>query len=527
MKLKRNEEVQLIEAIVIGSIDSFMDNEPLAKMLEIIQESGMNSFLIDETLKNFAKCLVHSFEKEGYLSDKTLTENAKEIIKTKKSWRSLKGQFKVTVVVRDTQCYLVDLIPYFNGDVSGYSVEQSKIIFAGQYQNNYGMKVKNVQFENTWYKNPKNVELLSCYDYENDKDRYELNYGDKTYRFNENQKTFKLVDNYKAIDLLRHEMSNYQGFTVEKKEVILNSYENENELFLNAIKDLFNNRGFFTSKSSECTVEDIRVSIKERHVAEKVLIEFLLNKAEEKYCSYSEISVLISEFYDFFNDCADIRAKSVTVYDKLLEVSADKNPTAHMRLLAYQDIVPHLEKYKYKYKLDIKDFSNREMAMNDVVKEMFGEAGGIVSITMLTKYAYKNAKISRGIRMMADVVRKKYRIPLTLITAKDENYIQADVAKEFFNEIEASDNMEWKLKDKKDIKRIHDRYYRIERENGQVEWLKMSGELDALRYENDFSDGKTPNKFIDENTIARVKEMTIVYVDEDGIGSDIKKIMED
>ena len=54
----------------------------------------------------------------------------------------------------------------------------------------------------------------------------------------------------------------------------------------------------------------------------------------------------------------------------------------------------------------------------------------------------------------------------------------------------------------------------------------MTGELDAFRYVNDFVDGRTPNRDIDEDTVASVKEMTVVGVESKGIISAVINAME-
>ena len=54
----------------------------------------------------------------------------------------------------------------------------------------------------------------------------------------------------------------------------------------------------------------------------------------------------------------------------------------------------------------------------------------------------------------------------------------------------------------------------------------MSGELDAIRYQNDFVDGKHPRVGINEDSVGRVKEMTVVRVDQDGIPMSVRELME-
>jgi len=55
MKLKEKGNIQIFDAIVTGEITSLENNEPLAMMLDKIYSDGMQYFLQDEQLSNFAK----------------------------------------------------------------------------------------------------------------------------------------------------------------------------------------------------------------------------------------------------------------------------------------------------------------------------------------------------------------------------------------------------------------------------------------------------------------------------------------
>jgi hypothetical protein len=166
------------------------------------------------------------------------------------------------------------------------------------------------------------------------------------------------------------------------------------------------------------------------------------------------------------------------------------------------------------------------MSVNGLVEEMLGDRSDIVSITALTKYAYRNASISRAFCNFANALKRRYNVPLHLITARDFSAEQAIVAKEYFDALTASENIILTEKEKREIEKIHDRYFCIKRSDGSVEWLKMSGELDAIRYQNDFVDGKHPRVGINEDSVGRVKEMTVVRVDQEGIPMSVRELME-
>ena len=184
MKLKEKGNIQIFDAIVTGEITSLENNEPLAMMLDKIYSDGMQYFLQDEQLSNFAKGLANSFREEGLLSGDTVTSAGLEIIETKKSWKKLQGQFKITVAFKDKFFYLVELNPNFDGDTSGYTIKNIPIEFIGDYSNNFGRNVKSIKFDANWYiSSPNTVEMDSCYDYIKNRNVYELIYNDKKYSF--------------------------------------------------------------------------------------------------------------------------------------------------------------------------------------------------------------------------------------------------------------------------------------------------------------------------------------------------------
>ena len=53
---------------VTGALEQKMVNKPLQQMLKKIQDGGMNEFLNDKELGQFARGLQENFQKEGYLN---------------------------------------------------------------------------------------------------------------------------------------------------------------------------------------------------------------------------------------------------------------------------------------------------------------------------------------------------------------------------------------------------------------------------------------------------------------------------
>jgi hypothetical protein len=335
---------------------------------------------------------------------------------------------------------------------------------------------------------------------------------------------FKLVDNSDSLAILQQGLSKFNCFSQQRGRVKISEYRSSTDVS-EILEQIFERGEFSITVDDNTRIESIRANVDDAQTAYELLLTYLERYAEKQYLSVDEIGTRISEFYNRFDDCADIGDNSTGVFERLLTRTSISNKTAYLRLLAYQNVGPQSQQKAYQSK--VRDFSNSTMSLIEIVTEMLGERSNIESVTALTKYAYKNASISRAFCNFASALKRRYNIPLRLITARDPLAEQAEVAKEYFDGLTMNQNITLTEKQKWELERIHDRYFRIKRKGGTVEWLKMSGELDAIRYANDFKDGKHPAEGIDENTVGRVKEMTIVRVSEEGIPSNVRMLMED
>ena len=101
-----------------GSLQQKRENPALKEMLKNIKDGGINAFLNDKELKQFAQGLISSFESEGYLNkDKTLTPSGEDIVETGKAWRGLQGAFSLTVLEYQGKAYLLDAVLVKENDV--------------------------------------------------------------------------------------------------------------------------------------------------------------------------------------------------------------------------------------------------------------------------------------------------------------------------------------------------------------------------------------------------------------------------
>lgn len=526
MRLIRKQTVTYKEIICTGELVSLTENKPLAKLLGRL-EGGISELFSDEKLKRFAVGLLSSFEADGYVSNKRLTEKGIEVIRSQKEWKELKGCFKLSVVESGKYMYIVDFVPRYGEDIMGFSLNKNAPLnFYGDYENNRGMSIRDIRLNPTYYiGNQQKLDIECIYDYDIKRNMYAIYVNDKKIEFPENARTFKLLDNYGANELLRNALVNFGSYGVDGDLVIMRSASG-NELYENSLNEIFETGQFdAASPDGSYEIRGIRTIIKDASVMRQCLMKYLTCKAEKSYCGYGEVAALISAFYNLFKNCPTISDNTQNIYSSLIEETYHSNKTAYLRLRAYKDLFPDNIQQNHIIRQP-KDFSNGRMSVAELVKEIVGSEKP-TKVTMLTKYAYKNAAISRTIILMSHALKRLYNIPLRLITAKDPMYNQSDIARELYKQIENDDNIVHEEKTMKDIEKIHDRYYKIEYISGQIVWIKMTGELDAFRYSGDFIDGKTPASDVDENTQAYVKEMTILGIDDKGIIPMVKRAMED
>ena len=525
MKLIKKQQVSYYECICTGTVSTLEENSPLAGMLTRLKNEGFDGFEKDEVLKKFAKGLVSSFERDGYINGGYLTAIGEEIVRTKKCWKTLRGQFKLCIVSAENQQYIVEFKPYYKDDRTGFSLQKNMFLrFYGEFENDKGMKIKDLIIDpNVYVGNGKTVDLECVYDYDTNLNSYAVVLDNKKIEFPENAHMFKLVDNSDSLTILQHGLSKFNCFSQQRGRVRISKYGFDPGVS-DVLEQIFERGEFAIAIDDNIHIESIRANVDDSQTACELLLTYLERYAEKQYLSVDEIGTRISEFYYRFADCADIGDSSSGVFERLLTRTSRSNKTAYLRLLAYQNLGP--EGQQRAYQSQVRDFSNRTMSLQELVTEMIGEKSDVISVTALTKYAYKNASISRAFCNFANALKRRYNIPLELITARDLSSEQAEVAKEYFDSLTTNQNVILIEKQKRELERVHDRYFCIKRSDGTVEWLKMSGELDAIRYANDFKDGNHPAEGIDENTVGRVKEMTVVRVSEEGIPSNVRLLME-
>jgi hypothetical protein len=86
MRLIKKQQVDYYECICTGSVTTLEENAPLAGMLLRLKNEGSAGIEEDTVLKNFAKGLISSFERDGYLNGGLLTATGEDIVRMGKAW---------------------------------------------------------------------------------------------------------------------------------------------------------------------------------------------------------------------------------------------------------------------------------------------------------------------------------------------------------------------------------------------------------------------------------------------------------
>ena len=519
MKLIRKQKVTYYECICTGSLELLEEDKPLAKLLKKFDDGGVDLIYQDAYLSKFADGLISNFEKEGLINGKLLTPKAREIIKTQKSWKSLRGRYKFTIAQDGAYCYIVNCEPYYSDDTKNLKLYKDKRFqFVGEFENSKGMHIREVKLDPALYlSDGETVDLDCVFDYEASKNSYAIETENGRIEFPENPHTFKIIDNSKSEEFLSEALSAYGCFSRRGTRVMLDDYDKRNPLIEEVLVQIFQNGDFSTQIDEFSRIENIKISIIDSSVAKDILMEYLSRRANKTYCGMSEIQTAISDFYSLFKDCVNIQEKALNVFEELKVYTSINNQTAYLRLRAYEDLMPDVIG-ENAYIAQIKDYSGDTKSMLDLVKSMVGEMR-VESVKTITKYAYRNPGISKAFSLFGNALKKAYGAELEVITAEDTKQYQNQYAKKYFDELSGNENLRITMKPMDEIKDIHDRYFLFKTANGQV-WYKMSGEIDALKYKDlDFSD-------VDESSVGSIKEMTIYTVTEDGIPEKVKKIME-
>lgn len=541
-----------------GSLRQKMENSALKMMLEKIKDGGINTFLNDKELKQFAQGLISSFESEGYLNkDKTLTPAGEEVVETGKAWRGLQGAFSLTVVEYRGKGYVLtaDLV---KDDVKINKNQNCPFQFDEEYTTVEGKELKDLNLDKNWaeYTNPLQSPSVSfSYNYDSDKCevtvKWKDNGKDKSVEFTTNENSsFAIIKKSSVMELLE-EQENKEGifeFSHQDTSAIQIVVRQADELQGKTWLDSFFERGRFSfedilldGNEGDAKIEDVSVYIgsDDNETSSKLLREFLLKNLKQRYLGYGETGRLIGEFQNLFTSpdgrcpaCPSIEKKTEDVYNDLVgyaERVQKENPIPYLHLQAYRDLSPADTLKPYIEKDRVVNLTNQKLSFCGLVLEVFGEERTVESVCMLSKYTAGNGRNARAVKLFSEGIHEVFGVKVLLFTTgevarpkNNPNFEESD--KNWFNKMKRCSSLNVKECKTEDIKSIHDRYFKLVRSDGKEEWWVLTGELDQLRFDGDYPNIREDIKM---ETKGLVHEMTFSRIKPEGVRDEVKQMMEE
>ena len=528
---------------VTGSLEKKVENSALQKMLLKIKNGGMNTFLNDSELKDFAKGMRDSFKSEGLINtDDSLTATGKDVVNTGKSWRGLQGAFFFTVLDYNGEQYLLDaelvneqniknsdgkVIVDFQNTVQSFSFKEN------EYQTT-DSSIRNIESDPNWAEakiQPAQSSVEFSFDYETETCAVDVSWKDgnkdKKCSFVTTEKScFAILKRWDALDLLK-EREKEEGvfeFSNNDRKSIQLAVTSEDKLLNKDWLDSFFDTGNFTftrinlNNNATCEISDVCLYIdsNDEKTTDALLNKYLLRKAESSYLGYSEVGYLVNEFHDLFTSpdgnkpaCPSVMQTTEEIYNGLVKRAKQiyvENPTIHLHLQAFIDLSPENTIKPYIEKESTINLTNRQISFDDLVGTMFGSDRNVKEIFIFSKYTAANGRNARAVNLFAQSVSLHFGVKPVLFTTEvspssNKNFVKSD---RFWYE-EMKKVVTVKAKPVAEIKSIHDRYYKVVRADGRIEWYVLTGELDSLRFENDHPRIRENVSVYEKGT---VKEMT-------------------
>lgn len=536
---------------VTGSLEERCKNTALQGMLKKIKDGGKNAFLNNEQLKPFAEGMLNSFKSEGLLNqDDTLTSYGEEIIKSGKSWKTLKGAFFSTVFHHSDNDFLLKCAPVSRENTGKKSDEElfsniSKLHFTEDLFKTDKTEFRKIDFNENAAKqtDPLNPSVTFEFDFETRESLI-------TAQVNSGKENYKITTNDHSVFYIVNLAKAYQWLEKLEKKGVFDIDENETRgVFIkfadkagfssvsNYCEQFFGTGSFSISVEDELyhyEITDIGLAVKDEDTRDILLMEYLLQKAESEYLGYNEVGKLVNDFQDLFFEIPAIEKSSNEIYAHLQEEArnrASENAAPYLHLMAYADLSPDKTLRPYICDNQVYDFSGQDACMDDIVRSLLGDKRDIKSVTTMSKYTAENPWNARNIMLFAESLHNKYGITLNLIThfeTSEKNAKFKTENKQWENKLRNYDFITVRDKSKTDLQEIHDRYFKVVRdtENGeQSEWWILSGELDKLDF-GDRGSGKKIREDIKTDTQGEVTEMRFMKIKEEGVPHILKGMMQ-
>lgn len=517
MRIEKRQNIEIYNGKILAELTQTLPNPIVQQLLLQIKTGTIESLKNSEELNSFSTGMIKSFEKSGYIdSSGTLTPLGVDITSSGKVPKRLKSLFDVLFLNKDGVNYLIKCsIPAS----SEAQKELRNAVLPGRFadkrfktEGSTSLEIQDIRMtdSNFLLQEKSSIELKSVYDFQKNTCNNKFSYKNDSFEFfTSDENVFYILNSRAAKSVLRECLEEASGnaFLIDDGAVILTSFnEAQKKLIWRYLKDIFQRHEFDFVKD-EFEIHEIKLQLDNRAKYE-VLMSYLIEEAERKYLGLDEISRLIRKFPECFEKCDPIEETTVSIFKTLCENASKKDKKAYLHLRAFSDLNPNIIEHTYEYKKPI-DYSTQTISWQDFVSDILQSESNIKSVTTLSKYVSINEYIALGLSFISECLKSNYGIKLNVITSYFENQ-----RNRYWNRLNQNVNLINKNKD--DIKGVHDRYWKIVRNDNSEFWFKTTTEVDAIKYTD-------PNT-ADYKTKGQVKELTIMYVSPEGIREEIKKL---
>lgn len=516
MRIEKKQNIEVHNGKILAELTQTFSNPVVQQLLLQVKTGTISALQKSEELGSFSTGMIKSFEKSGYL-DRTgeLSPLGEEIATSGMVPKRLKSLFDVVFLNKDGVNYLIKCsIPS-----TGEQLKEAQNIklpgkFADDKYHTDGPSSLDIQDLHMTDSNflsfeKSTIEIKSVFDFQKNSCDNRFVYKNDNYEFYTNDNNvFYVLNSRAAKSVLRECLEEASGnaFLIDDGNVRLTSFnEAQKKLIWRYLKEIFE-RHEFDFVNGEFEIHEIKLHLDDR-AKNDVLLSYLLDEAEKKYLGFDEITRLVKRFPECFEECSPIEETTVSIFNSLFRKASQNNKKAQLRLRTFSDLNPNVIEKAYEYKKPI-DYSTQTVSWQDFLSDVLQGENNIKSITTLSKYVSINDYIALGFSQISECLQENYGIKLNVISSYFENQ-----KNRYWNRLKQSVNLINKNKD--DIKGIHDRYWKVVRNDNSEFWFKMTTEVDAIKY--------LDAQNADYKTKGTVKELTIIYVSPEGIQEDIKR----
>ena len=543
---------------VTGELEKKKDATPLCELLKTIRDRGMNALLNNDELKPFAEGMCSNFVAERYINeDGTLAAEGNEIVNSGKAWRGLKGAFFFTILRYEGRPYLLDVELAQDSKASFKNSPERMPLEDKEYVSSESA-FRNIETDPKWAsckEQPTPDEVRFSFDYKTEQCDVTVKWHDgaksKQCKFKTTKESkFRILSTESALEHLNkfEEDQRIFEFSYQDRDSIRVKVEDMGSLENAAWIKPFFERGTFNSQRMQTAdysyqIDDIRlyVSQQDEKTVSAFLNEYLLRAAEEIYLGHDEVGRLVSSFRELFSapdgkgyGCPTISKNSKDVYRDLLAhakklAKEKKRPLAYLRLQAFADLSPEDTIRPYIEQDKVINFTGQKLSFDDIVKQVFGSKRDIKSVCILSKFTATNARNARAYMLFADSIANICGAKLNLVTTSEEvrpkeNKKAQEIDQNWFKKMRKSRNIQILEKPARHLRSVHDRYIKVTKNDGTIEWWVMTGELETLQFDNDFP---AVREDIGTDMKGTIKELTVSKIQERGVSTVCVNLMKE